>query len=58
MRLVAVMQYLRVVIVTILATVVSHLWIDNAAAAHFPVGDGRALRDGAGLVEVDDHTGR
>lgn len=29
MRLVAVMQYLRVVIVTILATVVSHLWINH-----------------------------
>ena len=33
MRLVAVMQYLRVVIVTILATLVSHLWIDNTAVA-------------------------
>ena len=33
MRLVAVMQYLRVVIVTILATVVSHLWIDSAAVS-------------------------
>ena len=32
MRLVAVMQYLRVVIVTLLATVVSHLWVDETAA--------------------------
>jgi len=31
MRLVAVMQYLRVVIVTLLATIVSHLWIDHTA---------------------------
>jgi membrane AbrB-like protein len=33
MRLVAVMQYLRVVIVTVVATVVSHLWIDNASTS-------------------------
>ena len=33
MRLVAVMQYLRVVVVTIMATLVSRLWIDHAAAA-------------------------
>ncbi len=33
MRLVAVMQYLRVVIVTVLATFVSHLWIDNTAVS-------------------------
>jgi len=33
MRLVAVMQYLRVVIVTVLATVVSHLWISDTGVA-------------------------
>ena len=33
MRLVAVMQYLRVVVVTIMATLVSRLWIDHAAAS-------------------------
>ena len=31
MRLVAVMQYLRVMIVTVLATVVSHFWVSDAA---------------------------
>ncbi|MDR3220727.1 MAG: AbrB family transcriptional regulator [Candidatus Accumulibacter sp.] len=34
MRLVAVMQYMRVVIVTILATVVSHFWIGGAHPDH------------------------
>jgi len=34
MRLVAVMQYMRVVIVTILATVVSHFWIGGAHPEH------------------------
>lgn len=34
MRLVAVMQYLRVVIVTILATVVSHFWMGGAHPDH------------------------
>ena len=33
MRLVAVMQYLRVVLVTVVASVVSHLWIANPGAA-------------------------
>jgi len=33
MRLVAVMQYSRVVIVTLLATVISHLWTDNSATS-------------------------
>jgi membrane AbrB-like protein len=34
MRLVAVMQYLRVVLVTIVATVVSHFWIGGAPSEH------------------------
>jgi membrane AbrB-like protein len=34
MRLVAVMQYMRVVIVTILATVVSHFWVGGAHPEH------------------------
>jgi membrane AbrB-like protein len=34
MRLVAVMQYLRVVLVTLLATVVAHLWMGGARPEH------------------------
>ena len=34
MRLVAVMQYMRVVIVTLLATIVSHLWVGGAHPEH------------------------